>query len=1609
MVSISKPMSASAAVKYHFGEHGKNDYYTKTEGTWLGKGAEELGLTGTVTEKEFAAICAGVDPRTGERLVQAKTKDGEQQHVAGVDITFSLPKSASLAALGDPKIDEIFNRVVDRTLGWAEQNLAQGRMVDPETGKQVSIDTGNIVVAKFNHMTSRENEPQKHAHGFLASITKRPDDKTVALHNAMFYKAQKAMGRVFDNEMIHELRKAGYEVNITSVEKGTWELAGIKPELCKAMSTRAEQVEMKIAELKTNPNYAGKTNAELREIANLSTRKDKVDLSPEQLKENWTKTFEEHGETFKSVTDKVHALRDKNLEARAAEKAAGINPALTAEHASTALARGAELIHSTESAFTLPTLVDQSLKGALGEHSIAEYSQIIPQQFVELGYKTDAKGTRQAYLSTPEMIRMERGVVDKTTAGIGRWDSPVTKERVEEFLDRKEAEKSAELTAKKLARGEIKGGEVVPFKYSAGQREYVVQALSGKDEVLVVQGDPGTGKTTARVLIEAFNDELKTAGESQHFVIGAGFTGKAAAELVDRGVNARTIDSFLQHELIVASHPGEVTQDQPGKIIIPQGARVELLVDEASMISSKHISQIYQRAAELREQGIQTKIVLSGDTKQMVAIGAGKMFAELQNTDTTTVELKQINRQKPGTYTLEVAEALNNGKQVDKAIEILEKNERVFETKDRPSLIAKSVEDCMKTARYNAEAKEYNKTADPDKQRDLQTEAVVTPLNANRKEINQKVREKLVAEGLIQEGNKFEILTAGGLSGSKAVAADNFQVGQVVIYSGRQDERGKVRDEKGTLQPGCRGEVVSADVASNSVTVLYEARNGQKFEHVHQLKDDWKKLSTYKREERNFATGDRVTFLKNDKKLGVQNGDSGTITIEGNKAIVELDTDDKRTVEFNLSGASGKGQGVNYNYLDHAYSVTVEKSQGASWSGSIFHAEVRPLKVQNEQGELSQHFGKKVAPEALERFNTTMTKDEAAWSKEGILGGHKIHVSVQLADVGKNGSNNVQKVVALRFPDSKAIIQDENTLAAMRSSGMFFDSGSEKWMTSLSNAKAAQLLGENHPFQGGYKAVAEKALSGHAQDMAKSTPIADARPSLEREHAAVELFAQVTYNAFNVGLTRGIDRMTVNTNDLASFKQQMHHEKDKESTITGYDTRDLGRPGGEKAQSGTTGKEAPLRKDSAAILEPMAERTPELQPARGSDFATSAEKRRTAMHLPFAKGIESGAGHKHDFTLGGTGLQWERDGLFKFGDRSAVRGYTDRGYGEYNTRIKKETRYIQTGENKGTVATSKTVANEGHSTTDRTIKRKDGTSVESKEYGYRTDIGYSLKQKDEVIKDASGEKIGRQKSTTHSFAGQVWGTKKIYGKDGSVKVVKWRGHYGFGGKLKIDKQTITTETNKKVADRAFKPLGQRIVNAVAEKLAIHAAKKDHNQQKVQDLISRAIEHEQGKGHDSDVKSKRVEHGGKYKQEDTITRVDGSVIKAVEKGETLGATKKSVRVETIEKGANFGAKKIIETNRTGNVMTVKTKEVSRFGKIKETEWHGLKQADGTYKTVGQRMSKEYTDIPGAKKVLMTTKEKVLDKVLQVIDKFKDTTKSAEKTKNDRELSKGGMSL
>ncbi len=75
---------------------------------------------------------------------------------------------------------------------------------------------------------------------------------------------------------------------------------------------------------------------------------------------------------------------------------------------------------------------------------------------------------------------------------------------------------------------------------------------------------------------------------------------------------------------------------------------------------------------------------------------------------------------------------------------------------------------------------------------------------------------------------------------------------------------------------------------------------------------------TVERGARNFASGDRVMFLQNERGLGVRNGTLGTIEQVSAQSMT-VQTDDGRSVRFDLK---------DYNRIDHGYAATIHKAQG---------------------------------------------------------------------------------------------------------------------------------------------------------------------------------------------------------------------------------------------------------------------------------------------------------------------------------------------------------------------------------------------------------------------------------------------------------------------------------------------------------------------------------------------------------------------------------------------------------------------------------------------------------------------------------------------------------
>ena len=72
------------------------------------------------------------------------------------------------------------------------------------------------------------------------------------------------------------------------------------------------------------------------------------------------------------------------------------------------------------------------------------------------------------------------------------------------------------------------------------------------------------------------------------------------------------------------------------------------------------------------------------------------------------------------------------------------------------------------------------------------------------------------------------------------------------------------------------------------------------------------------RGERQFASGDRIIFLRNERGLGVKNGTLGTVAMASAQSLA-VRTDDGRDIAFDTK---------DYAHIDHGYAATIHKAQG---------------------------------------------------------------------------------------------------------------------------------------------------------------------------------------------------------------------------------------------------------------------------------------------------------------------------------------------------------------------------------------------------------------------------------------------------------------------------------------------------------------------------------------------------------------------------------------------------------------------------------------------------------------------------------------------------------
>ncbi|MBU4610322.1 relaxase domain-containing protein [Achromobacter sp. GG226] len=305
--------AAGDAKRYYVDQ--KDDYYSKEGASqWHGKGAAALGLQGEVTPEDFVGALRG--ELAGKLSMPATTRKDSKAR-AGMDLTFSAPKSVTLQALlgGDGRVIAAHDRAVASALTEAESYAATRSKT---SGKVHRERTTNLVAATFRHETARPTandlpDPQLHTHAIVMNMTQRSDGSWRALDNSAIFDMKRYIDAVYVSELAKELRQLGYDVRFN--KDGSFDLAHISRDQIEAFSKRSADLE---ATLRAEGLTRATASSNKKQTIILKSRLGKdLELSRDELRKEWMQQAQAIGLQFDpelNATERMDAHAEVRLE-----------------------------------------------------------------------------------------------------------------------------------------------------------------------------------------------------------------------------------------------------------------------------------------------------------------------------------------------------------------------------------------------------------------------------------------------------------------------------------------------------------------------------------------------------------------------------------------------------------------------------------------------------------------------------------------------------------------------------------------------------------------------------------------------------------------------------------------------------------------------------------------------------------------------------------------------------------------------------------------------------------------------------------------------------------------------------------------------------------------------------------------------------------------------------------------------------------------------------------------------------------------------------------------------------------------------------------------------
>jgi len=512
----------------------RGDYYLGQEvaGQWRGKGAELLGLGhGTeVTREQFNDLLGGKHPQSGQPLTQRNREDRRP----GMDLTFSVPKSVSLAWAinGDERIAAALQAAVHETMARDVEPLMQRRVRHGKHAQsQQKAHTGNLIYADFLHKTSRpvdgKADPHLHIHAFVVNWTQQNGknyagefEEIVRQRPSLQAKFEARLARVLQHELGYRVHRVRYAQS--GKLKTGWEIQGVDRQTIEKFSRRTAQVEAQAVK-------QGIRDAEKKgQLGKVTREKKDTGKSVDELRKEWRSRLSEKEQAAFRELRKAPVKREQANEQEAAKKAVKY-----------------ALDHHL---YRQSTVEKHQVVGTALEHALTVTPETMERAVQASGaiQRTfDANGARRHLVTTREVLAAEQKMIGFARDGRG--------------------------TRKAIGTKDYK----VSREWLNDQQQSAVRfVLESRDTVMAIAGGAGTGKSS---LMEEAAEAIKKH-DKQLFTFAPSTGAKEVLE--KKGFkSAQTVEHLLRNTELQAQLKNQV-----------------VWVDEAGLLDVRSMNAVFKIA-----------------------------------------------------------------------------------------------------------------------------------------------------------------------------------------------------------------------------------------------------------------------------------------------------------------------------------------------------------------------------------------------------------------------------------------------------------------------------------------------------------------------------------------------------------------------------------------------------------------------------------------------------------------------------------------------------------------------------------------------------------------------------------------------------------------------------------------------------------------------------------------------------------------------------------------------------------------------------------------------------------------------------------------------------